>query len=760
MTNSNSGKNELHQDDTAGGKESPFLSNEHLTYECEAFRLDLVEQTIYWNGQKRKLSAKKFELLRLLIRNAGQVVQKNEIFKTVWPDRFIDESNISQNILYLRKIIEKNPQTPVHILTIPGAGYMFLPEVQQVAKERPPAPLPSSEPEVMGQRDEVIIVPPRQPVATNITPRLLWLNATPGRRLGVMTILLMILVTCSILWTYIRPAHKREWAGLITQPLITMNGQKGALAFSPDGRSLAFTSIERNSGQYGIFVKRSHEERMTELTNNASHSSRVAWSPDSQQIAFLREIVPGEQMQQVFIIPAAGGKEELIGEAVGGLDWSPHGKSLAITDRAAPYGPLLVYLLSVDEKTRSPLTILPGGSSSFDHDPRFSPDGRSIAFIRQHSPFNCDILLIELASGRLIEVASNQSEVRSLQWSTDSQELLYLSKQSGTSQIWSLPIQNLLPQAVTTVCAGSDNFAISPVNGQMVLSCLDTIQKISIVELGDGATHPLCEIRSTEKNFYPQFSNDGRQIAFVSDRTGFEEIWIMDTGCSYQTNLTNLRQRGLGRPRWSPDGKRIAFHRYNGNQTDIFLVEVIGGQIQQLTDHPRSDLNPTWSADGRWIYFSSVREQDSSNKLAGEHIWRVSTDGGPALPVTVNNGLDSWESADGKRLLFSYESRLYEKIFATGEERQFDDLIGMRIDHNWIPVSGGIYVFNQVDGESCVNFFDLDSHQIRRITCLNKQYNRPIFQRSLRGLSSSPGQKLLALSLEYTQGGEISIMHN
>ena len=710
-------------------------ANESLYYEFGHFRIDLNQRVLYKDGKARQLPARKFELLRLLVSHAGQVVRKDDIFKQIWPDRFIDESNLSQNILYLRQLIEDDPQTPRYILTIPGAGYMFF------AGSVPADPASASPLTVASPAP---LAPP-------------WRN----RAVKIMVLLLTITAIGLFLWFLLRLDNPPAKVGLVTRPFITMNGDKGALAFSPDGASLAFTSIESGTGSYALYVRSMSDERSLQLTANTAPAARIAWSPDGRQIAFLRQIVSDALQQQVFIIPATGGAAELVGEAVGGLDWSPDGQSLAISDRPEPEAAPVIYLLTVDGKTRKQVTTLPPGSDSFDHDPCFSPDGRSVAFIREHSPYNSDILLLDMVNGRLVELARKQADVRSLQWSVDGRELLFLSRQSGSSRIWSLPIKKTDPLPVTSVWPGTDNFAISPRDGQMVLSCLDTTEKISILGQREAGSRPLCEIRSTERDASPQFSPDGRQIAFLSDRTGHEEVWITDPACSYQTKLTNLQQAGLGRPRWSPDGKRIAFHRYVGDQTDIFLVEVIGGQLRQLTDHPAPDSNPSWSADGRWIYFTSRRE-NASGLRRGDHLWRVSVDGGPATQLSINNAHDSWESTDGQTLLFTHQSVLYEKNLATGEERRIEELVGQQFGQNWAPAAGGVYFFNQRNesGMSCVNFFDLRSRQLRQVTCLDGTHYRPTYQRSLPGFSISPDQRVMALSLEYTQGGEISLMSN
>ena len=97
---------------------------------------------------------------------------------------------------------------------------------------------------------------------------------------------------------------------------------------------------------------------------------------------------------------------------------------------------------------------------------------------------------------------------------------------------------------------------------------------------------------------------------------------------------------------WSPDGARIAFEAAIAGNTDVYLVGADGGHLRRLTAEPSIDGVPSWSGDGRWIYFASTR--------AGviPDIWRVSPDGGQAIRLTRNGGFEPRESPDGRYLFY------------------------------------------------------------------------------------------------------------
>jgi Tol biopolymer transport system component len=99
----------------------------------------------------------------------------------------------------------------------------------------------------------------------------------------------------------------------------------------------------------------------------------------------------------------------------------------------------------------------------------------------------------------------------------------------------------------------------------------------------------------------PQFSPDGRKIAFESNRSGYREIWVAASDGSNQVQLTALMSARAGSRRWSPDGQRIVFDSLASGNNDIYCIGADGGAAQWLTTEPSDEGRPSWSQDGRWI---------------------------------------------------------------------------------------------------------------------------------------------------------------
>jgi Tol biopolymer transport system component len=144
---------------------------------------------------------------------------------------------------------------------------------------------------------------------------------------------------------------------------------------------------------------------------------------------------------------------------------------------------------------------------------------------------------------------------------------------------------------------------------------------------------------------FPALTRDGRRIAYVHDR----EVWVADASGANHSQLSFHVPRGVGRivtgPQWSPDGRRLAFSVPVGGQRDIYLIDADGANSVRLTTEPSLEDNPSWSQDGRWIYFRSDRG-------GVNHIWKAPATGGTAVQVTRGEGWQAFESYDGRTVYF------------------------------------------------------------------------------------------------------------
>ena len=163
------------------------------------------------------------------------------------------------------------------------------------------------------------------------------------------------------------------------------------------------------------------------------------------------------------------------------------------------------------------------------------------------------------------------------------------------------------------------------------------------------------ETRLIKNGFNPDYSSDGKRIAFDASWVGPRRIWVVDGQGHNPQQITSDTSEAVGhvRPRWSPDGTKIVFQNIERTKFDVRIVDLSGGRSSLITNDPVQDINPMWSPSGEYIYFSSYRG-------GGINIWRVrmSADGSPSsLPqqLTIGAGQDVEIAIarDGNRLAFS-----------------------------------------------------------------------------------------------------------
>ena len=136
-------------------------------YEFSSFRLDAARRVLFMQGTPLLLPPKVFNTLLVLVERRGQVVEKDELMKLLWPDSFVEEANLTQNVSLLRKLLGEVPNDHRYIVTVPGRGYRFVAEVAEsgneetdlIVKERTRSPIVITQEGKLGPPSEEEKVP-------------------------------------------------------------------------------------------------------------------------------------------------------------------------------------------------------------------------------------------------------------------------------------------------------------------------------------------------------------------------------------------------------------------------------------------------------------------------------------------------------------------------------------------------------------------------------------------------------------------------
>ena len=112
-----------------------MVTQPRVLYEFGPFRMDPDRQVLLRENEPVPVTPKAFETLLVLVRRSRVVVSKEELLKEVWPDSFVEESNLSQNIFLLRKALGDTAEHRQYIVTLPGRGYRFAAPVRTVTEQ-------------------------------------------------------------------------------------------------------------------------------------------------------------------------------------------------------------------------------------------------------------------------------------------------------------------------------------------------------------------------------------------------------------------------------------------------------------------------------------------------------------------------------------------------------------------------------------------------------------------------------------------------
>lgn len=138
--------------------------------------------------------------------------------------------------------------------------------------------------------------------------------------------------------------------------------------------------------------------------------------------------------------------------------------------------------------------------------------------------------------------------------------------------------------------------------------------------------NPQVVVRSREALLSPKWSADGRRIAYVSFESGNSAVYVQDLSTGARQVVSN--SKGINSaPAFSPDGNRLALSLSKGGNPDIYILDLGSRQLTQITRHFAIDTEPVWAPDGQSLYFTS----DRSGK---PQIYQVSPSGGEASRVT------------------------------------------------------------------------------------------------------------------------------
>ena len=662
------------------------------------FELVLEPEELRRNGIRVKVSGQALQVLIVLASEPGRLVTREHLHKVLWPaTSFGDfEHGLNAAVNRLREILGDSAVNPKYIETIPRQGYRFIAatnvEGDQVTSLPPVA---STE-------------PPRPPAKQPL--RRWWIA------LGIAACILMGLEGLRLKTRFEEASRLLRIQRLAIVPFTSLPGNVTSPAFSPDGSEVAFGwDGETNGAGYDLYVKVIGSENPLRITRHPSEKLSVAWSPVGHAIAISR--VSKEGASGIFLVPPTGGPERKIYSRSstywGGneLSWSSDGKYLAFTDHPeTTYQSIILYLLSMSTLQATPVKT----DCKVSAVPSFAPKGELLAWVCLDKWGSDSLRLLNLGDGSTTELLKGHELINGIAWSRGGDNILFSSPAIGGG-LWEVGLTH--PERAQRLPIGHDvsDVAVSSSGHRLVYLQSSTNTNIWQLDLQGSPAQAHKLIASSAEQESASISPDGRRITFESDRSGALEIWVCDADGSNVLQLTSFGVISTGTPRWSPDGGLIAFDSRLGGESNLYTVDPAGGIPAKLNIDVSDNSMPSWSPDGKWIYFM---QGDDTGQPS---VWRVPSQGGHAVQLASAPAATPLVSPDGQYVYFFRNKKLWRMMPDGSSPEEVKGMPELSFQGTeWFPSKAGIYFMSHENGKTTIELYDTRTQRISPIFSLEK----------------------------------------
>ncbi len=513
----------------------------------------------------------------------------------------------------------------------------------------------------------------RMQTATEVRERLQMLSDRPRTRaMPIAAAALLVLLVAVGIWLSYRWEGRYTAVGQAPRVSHFTNypGDEQEPSLSPDGSQVAFSWNGERGDNRDIYVQKIGAQAPRRLTENPAEDNFPVWSPDGKQIAFLR--AQNARLWEIHVISPLGGQDrklrEILIDTDAGVDshpllaWSPRGDQIIFT-HADQQARSRLFVLSIETGSVRALDLGSVQSIMGDSSPAVSPDGRWLAFRRYTGGYRAALMVQRLRpgiepDGAPIVVSGAPSNPAWPGWSPDSRRLIF----ADSSRIfeWEIGGTARLLYASTTVLQG---LTAGWPGGHLRAIASSRSGNFNIWSLPvDPATHraagpPVRRVPSSATDNSMNFSPDGKRFAFVSNRTGTREVWLADRDGTNLKQLTHLGANGMGFPRWSADGKHIAFHAGVPGVSQLYVLNPDEGVERRITNAALGFIAPDWLPDGQHLL--AWRNVNGEGRL-----FRVRVADGSAEELF--EGTVPVVSLDGKHMLYGkfFEPGMFARALA------------------------------------------------------------------------------------------------
>lgn len=527
---------------------------------------------------------------------------------------------------------------------------------------------------------------------------------------------LLALLSGGLLFWRLRFSRKDapDWSRATHIQLTDQPGTEFHPSLAPDGKSFVYAGGDR--GNLDLFLQRVGGKNPVNLTKDSpADDTEPVFSPDGEHIAFRSSREP----RGIYVMEATG--ENVRRVAAGGFNpsWSPDGQEIVFSEAGqdSPSVRVSSALWIVNAVTGAKRLLTPLDAMQ----PAWSPSGKRIAFwFLPPSVGRRDIATIPRSGGMPVVITKGAATNWNPVWSPDGKFLYFVSDRAGNMNFWRVAIDEESgealsePEAIVTPSKFSRHLGFSRDGKRMIYVQTENRSNIQAVAFdaseGRVTGEPLWITRGDREIVRPELSADGKQfVARLSRRTQDDIVTVSRDGTGW-LNLTN--DSFFDRyPRWSPDGRRVAFASDRSGGYEIWMIDVDGTNLRRVTyDSPKEGTSfPVWSPDGSKLTF---RRAGVSSIIDSRKSWNEQN---PQPLPPLDNPDDRfvvWDwSPDGAKLAIQFGGAQAGTGYYSFATSRYEIISKVESSPSWLPDSRRL-IFAHDDG---VFLADTEKKDVRKI---------------------------------------------
>lgn len=527
-------------------------------------------------------------------------------------------------------------------------------------------------------------------------------------------VLILLLIAAGV-WFFVsryrRANYVADWGKATNVQLTAEGGAEFFPSLAPDGKSFVYTR-ESEKGDLDLFWQRTGGKNPVNLTKDSpADDQQPAFSPDGERIAFRSE--RGETGGGIYVMGATGENARRICDFGYHPSWSPDGKEIVVSTNGQDLPNLRnavsssLWIVNVESGEKRKLI------ESDAMQPAWSPDGKKIAYwFMQPQGGRRDIAVVPASGGSDSEpvIISKDGTINwNPVWSPDGKFLYFVSDRKGNMNFWRVAVDQLSgaavgePEAIGMPSKYSRHLAFSSDGKRMIYVQTDIKSNIQAVKFDEKTEKPTSDpfwvTQGDRQISRAELSPDGSQFVVRILRRTQDDIVLINRQTGEIRDLTD--DTAFDRyPRWSPDGKKIAFISDRGETHEIWTINADGTNLKQVTfNNSKGATFPHWSPDGNRMLFR-LNQQNFIFELKKN--WNEQKP--IALPAPPNNAkFTVWDwSPDGKILIGTFSEGMRGTGFYSFASNRYELISEIEEIPTWLSDSrrvtfagkGKVYILN------------------------------------------------------------------